>query len=188
MAEKNTEAITVSDTEKPKRGRPPVFDESYLASLKGIWPEIQSRRAIVNMAYSLRAYGVVGNDKRFRWLIDKKKGAKNIHGWWKPGILSELGRIENDDDLKMVAAHVCKLKPSTSREAVGIIRNWRLDERKPADTFQLAETICKTINQYISLHPDLTFDDVGLSLTIVRECFDEVRREGDDESPPPANP
>jgi hypothetical protein len=139
-----------------KKGRPPRFDERYVAMLKGLHPEITTERGLLNLCYRQNAVSVIRDAKspKLNWLCDFEGMKAGRDDAWRPTILIELGKIDDHDAMLAIAERVCELKPGT-REAVAMIRNYRLDEREP-DTLQLANEIIHTINDYWKRFPKLT--------------------------------
>jgi hypothetical protein len=52
----------------------------------------------------------------FAWLVDRQACQRGEKAW-KRIILSELGRIDDDDALRNVARQICALKPRTRDES-----------------------------------------------------------------------
>jgi hypothetical protein len=94
----------------------------------------------------VRALGLLCDDLAFRWLCDGKAmtagGAK-----WKPAILTELGRIDDEDDLREVARQLCELKPKT-KDAIAAVRRWRLGKKSGMDAAAaLRRAVVRPINR-----------------------------------------
>jgi hypothetical protein len=51
---------------------------------------------------------------------------------WRPGILSELGRIDEPDNFCTMAEQVCKIQLKM-KIAVALIRRWRLGRKTKMD-------------------------------------------------------
>ena len=126
MTEKTEDRISEAASEKRKRGRPPIMGEDIARHIDlTAGGNVQTHRHKLNIYYQIRALSLLGEDSHFSWLVDlpkAKAGAKNA---WKPGILSELGRIWDDEGLKIVALRICELKPKT-KDAITMIRRVRL--------------------------------------------------------------
>lgn len=93
------------------RGRPSRFDPKWLRTIRSSWPEIRSDRGIVEKAYMLRAFALVYDVPGFEWLADRTTGQV------RHGILSELGRIDDDGRLIEAALWACREKPSAEKMA-----------------------------------------------------------------------
>lgn len=99
------------------------------------------------VAYQTRAMEVLCDDPedRYAWLCDPVTQVIRV------GILTELGRIDDDDAMRAIAARICELKPRTE-DAVAIIRR-QLDVAAAGDTQELAREILLTIDAYSARHP-----------------------------------
>ena len=147
---------TISETVSEKnRGRPPVMDKEALEMVAFVAPDVKTHRGKLNIFYRQRAVFVLVYDPRFSWIVDEKKMLAGT-GEWKQGILSELGRIENKEDMKLMALEICKLKPKT-KAAVAIIRRWRTGKES---TGSIDKTIVRAINSYIERYPETPWTEV----------------------------
>ena len=158
---------------KKKRGRPKLLDDSHLALVRYA-TDAKTTRHQQNVHYSLRAIGMLSNDPRFKWLCDGKAMMKGAQHSYRPTILAELGRIENDDDLKAVALRICKLKPKV-RDAVVMIRRFRTGKVKEADSLQLANEILAIVNRYTGRYPETTAQQILTALTVARDAVIEAQ-------------
>jgi hypothetical protein len=147
---------------KIKRGRPAFLNTEYFHILAGMFPEATTRRGRENIYYRQLATNVLMKEDRFLWICDPAKMRAGTTGAWRPAILSELGRIKDCEIMKALALRICELKPKT-KEAVSIIRNFRLGERKP-DAGRLSSEIIRTINSYIERFPTVTNDEIQQSM------------------------
>ncbi len=87
-----------------------------------------------------RALAVLANNPACRWLVHKTE------------ILDELGRIESDYAMLIIAKRICELKPATA-EAVEMVRRHR-------EFDQLADEIAHVVNDYRKRNPDTTRQEV----------------------------
>ena len=142
-------ATTVHD-EKPKRGRPRLLMPEYEAELWNLYPPtgVKSTRGIQNKHYLCHAVGLVKDDPRFAWIVDAKTDRV------RSTILTELGRIEDDDDLLEMALLICESRAST-RKAVAAIRQFR-DVAKGPSCLSLTSRLITTIKAYVVEHPGTT--------------------------------
>ena len=136
-----------------RRGRPlamTVEQESVLAAC-GVFDRCFTRRSKMNVFYRQRALGVL--DKDYKWLFDAEKimGSTDSDKHWQPTILVELGRIDDEETMRAVAAQICEMKPKTT-VAVQMIRRFRVGGLPVADSLQLANAIIRTINEYLHSH------------------------------------
>jgi hypothetical protein len=118
-------------SETPRRGRPPVFSDQLIEFYTGLFPEIRTRRGIVDLAYGMQALGVLTDDphpERFHWLCDKAAMAAGEPGASRPSLLTELGRFNHDDLIIDYAEQLCALDPKpTTKQAIAMLRQCRLN-------------------------------------------------------------
>ena len=164
MTEQKNRPITEAASKK-KRGRPQAIGDATLRIIADQRPHIKTRRGRQEMVYASRAAGGLMADKRFVWLTDEKDPLK------KKSILSELGRIENEEDLKAVALQICELKPKV-KEGVAMVRRWRTGKTPKADRRSLRSHILKGVNDYLLTHPDTPSD---LLVCVLQEVAELVR-------------
>jgi hypothetical protein len=114
-----TENVSIN---QPKRGRPYLFftDANDKRECKKHYPDVRTDRTLVNRLYSDRALSVLGDGHKpeFLWLADAQTGR------YRRTVLTELGRVNEDDLLLDVAFDLCERKLKTVA-AVRLIRNWR---------------------------------------------------------------
>src|ERR1051326_8532599 len=126
----------------------------------------RTHRTVQNKHYELRAFGVLGFTgetfpEEFRWLCDpeKQKPGRAYCEGFRRSILAELGRIEDEETLRAAARRMCQLRPK-AREAMVMIRRFRLGGAKPGDALELANAVIATINDYMRRRPGLSADDI----------------------------
>ena len=114
---------------KSKRGRPSVMIPGELERFQAIWPDITTRRGILNKHYEIEAFGVIRKMQsegvtgpEFISDMGKQKS--------KSGILRELGRL-NEDTIRAYAPALCEAQKNpetrrTVREWEGYLRLMRL--------------------------------------------------------------
>jgi hypothetical protein len=157
-----------------KAGRPSLMgveQEAFLIA-SGLVTNSTPRRSKMNVFYRQRAVGILFEGD-YKWLFDEEKiMADGGDKHWKPTILTELGRIENDDDLRAVASQLCERKPAT-RDAVLMVRTFRTGGLPVGDSIQLANEVIQTINRYRHSHADVTKQDVVDALEAVSTSVDE---------------
>ncbi len=95
---------------------------------------------ITKQVHRTRATAVLDADPCCRWLANKRE------------ILDELGRIDSDYAMLVIAKRICQLKPSTA-EAVGMIRRHREFDR-------LADEVVAVVNQYCKRNPSTTRSEI----------------------------
>lgn len=102
-----------------KVGRPRKINNEYFKMLRTLYPDIKTRRGILNKYYETVALQVIGKMKDTTFIIDESKQV------FKASILSEIGRLENEEDIKIVARYICnraKKEKKTIHQWVNIIR------------------------------------------------------------------
>ena len=172
-----TEAASENKPVKRKRGRPPVYDHDRIRDhLRAAFPEVQSTRHRDNLVWRQRAIGFLKDDAEFKWICDFKAMAAGVgRKSWKPGILVELGRIQDIEEMKQLARIIVAKKPKT-KEAVAMIRQWRLGEKPEGDAHSLLSVLAKRLDSYVSTHVvterEIVFAIENL-LSIVRESQGE---------------
>lgn len=146
-----------------KRGRPPIFDPVSTELSNAIWDDgPKSRRGLQNYQYMTRALAAMGNerDTKYRWLYSPEKVRFTI--------LYELGRLQDEEDIRDFAEQICEMKPK-SKDAVAMIRNWRLGrEKTPGNIDTLTQRIIDTLDDYRETHE--------ANLDMVHDALAEVIR------------
>jgi hypothetical protein len=149
------EAISEAASEK-KRGRPRVITEKDATIIEYVSPDVKTERGRQNVYYRLRATNALLGDSAFSWLCDRE----SMHageGKWRKGLLSELGRIPNLDDLKTVAAEICKIKPK-AKEGIRLIRRLRIGRTPEPNYLDLITKIATAVDDYFHAHPSTPAD------------------------------
>jgi len=158
-------------SEKGSRGRPPRFSPELMLQCEalGLFLNIHSRRGRINVMYGLRALKAVGNgkDPAFHWLANLELMGKGKPKAWQATILQELGRIDDPDDLRTVAARICELQPRV-KDAVQMIRKWRIGRSAPFTQGQLATALVATLNDFLRAHGEMTLDEALKEVDILR--------------------
>jgi hypothetical protein len=139
---------------KTKRGRPPVLDPQQVARLRGFFPDIRTVRGLQGRANALRAMNVLDHAPAFNWLCSTKEAVSAGQGKLRFTILSELGRVE-DDDLKALARQLCQERPR-SKDAVAMIRRWRTGKAPTGGAIDLAFHLTRCADEYAARHPGTT--------------------------------
>ena len=145
-------AITENISIKPKRGRPYLFftDAADKREWKKHYPDVRTDRTLVNRLYSDRALSVLGDGRKpeYIWLADVKADR------FKHTILTELGRVDEDDEIRDLAGFICEKKMSTS-EAVSFIRDCR-GVLKPATQQGITRALYRAVNRWRAANPSGT--------------------------------
>lgn len=157
-------------SEKKKRGRPPMLDEGARAAMRALYPELKSRRGLVNARYGAHALGLVKDREDCRWLVDGDVGV------FRKTLLQELGRIRNPDDTVTVARRICELKPR-AKDGVVMIRQWRRGGAKPGSALELTLRTTAMIDDYLRAHPDTTWQQVKMALVNAMDAVEATEAE-----------
>ena len=117
--------------ENKKRGRPPVISPAWAEALKQIYPDVTTRRGILNKVYETMGLRVVkgmvdAGEKGLEYLDDPIKEKASF------GILRELGKYPADE-IPELARYICQKQKETPRT----IRYWEMILRKA----RISETV-----------------------------------------------
>ena len=114
-------------SEKPKRGRPPKFSAEYMQSLAALYPDLRSKRGLIETALGMRALGLLQKlytaDKTGNRWVEYYLDPQKRHIFHQT-ILSALGRIDDDDAL-ITTAKVIATKRFKTADAIKEVRNVR---------------------------------------------------------------
>lgn len=130
--------ISESVSEMPRRGRPQgILGLPGYRDAASLYAGKATRRTLQNAAYLCLAINALQADpdpSRFQWLVDFDRSRAGDDGTWRnPAmrrqVLSELGRLEDADAIRIGAAELCKAKPHPATLAVKIIRLVRGSQR-----------------------------------------------------------
>ncbi len=165
-------AKSADNQPKQKRGRPRGIEAEWgaqsIAAMErlGLFAGAKSRRGRDTVLYRQRAvhFVVRAKDDRLKWLLDEDKIDKEEDGW-KPSVLSELGRIDNPDEMLSVALAVCEARPSVG-DAVRMVKRYRLGGAvKQGNSAELTDAIIGTVNRYLKEH-DISWAEVNGALAV----------------------
>jgi hypothetical protein len=159
-----------------RRGRPVVMSAEEEATYQhlGLFDGKNSRRSKLDVHYRQRALGILKDDPAaYVWLFNEEAimregGSKH----WQPAILTQLGRIADEDTLLTIARQICELKPTTSK-AVAMIRRFRVGGLPAPDALQLANVIIHAVNGYLRGHAPMEKADVLSALSTASELVDK---------------
>ena len=104
-------------------GRPRKISDEHFNRLKSIYQDIKTRRGILNKRYQVIAFGVIKQMQDVKFLVDSDNHTM------KESILIELGRFENEEDIRFMARYICdnaEKKKKTVHQWVNFIRFVRL--------------------------------------------------------------
>lgn len=109
---------------------------------------VRNAKQIAQQVHRQRAMAVLKDDPPSKWLANK------------PDILDELGRIDSDYALKVIARRICQLKP-TSTHAIEMIRRHR-------EFNKLADELVSTIEKYVERQPTTTRAEILEAIDTVK--------------------
>jgi hypothetical protein len=142
------------------------------------YSHVKTERGLQNQFYEARAMGLLMNDPNFHWLCSSQEQAIRDTAKIRAGVLAELGRIKDDDDLRAVAAQICELKPKT-KMAVAMIRRARLGKKKSGDVQDLARTLARCIDAYTETHSGITLPDVVQAVENLLDTVEDIAAQGE---------
>jgi hypothetical protein len=155
----------ISENPQRKRGRPCKIPEwerrlAHEGRTAGRSPRQQN-----NDIYQTRALAQLMQDpgQRFGWLCSDESAVMRGEGRMRNTLLSELGRIDNEQTREMLALMLCETQPTT-REALRVLRRVRLQRVPLGNRWQLAEVIRRAIHTYLGEHERLPWADVRQAL------------------------
>ena len=129
------------------------------------------------MIYEARALSGMLDDPRFEWLCSDGVTIRQGKGHMRHAILAALGRIDDEQERAAMALSLCAHKPTT-RQAVALIRQYRLGTRPPGSVRQLADVIRRAVATYQAEHVPLSADEVYQGLhDVAHEILMEPRDE-----------
>lgn len=77
--------------------------------------------------------------------------------------------------MRAIASRVCQLKPK-AREAVAAIRRFRLGREPKGGALELADALNGCIDQFLKLHPSMTWDTVQDAPATARGAVETSKR------------
>lgn len=171
----------VTSETKRREGRPARFSDETMAFVATLYPEVHSRRGLVDIAYRQRAIEVLKVIPACHWLCDFEGMVQGNDSAWQPGILMELGRIDDIDAMIAIAMQVCERQPSR-KEAIHLIRRYRTAARPPLPD-QLTTEILGVINGYIRRYPQTTWPEVHDALDLAQGAVRCAQQDVEDRRP-----
>lgn len=96
-----------------RRGRPCVYDARTMQIVRAAFPEAKSARQQLEIAHYLTALNAVKGRQEFAWLLDgwTGDGIPPAGVRFRAGILARLGRLQDEDLIRVCAAEVCRHRP-----------------------------------------------------------------------------
>lgn len=158
----------ISEKYAPKRGRPRKAESLWWQLADRDKGQHASHRGKANAIYGYRALNVLGlvgfpadQDARFAWLDQERRAT----------ILDALGRIADDQDLRTMALYLCAERPTT-RQALALIRQFRLQLLPPGTAVGLTAAIHTAIETYLVEHADLPCGTIEEALGAVGQRYE----------------
>jgi hypothetical protein len=160
-------------SETKKGGRPRVIHPAMRKVIDfAVGRPSATERTRQNKHYQIHAMQTLGlkaeddTPAAYLWIWGKPHVPRPGDHKVKWTVLGELGRVEDAELMREMAARVCELKLST-RDAVAAIRRLRSDGNPPGSALDLANAVIKTINDYMNAHDGLTSEDIRAALQTV---------------------
>jgi hypothetical protein len=113
---------------------------------------------------------------RFDWLCDPEELWSGEPRAWTASILSELGRIDDDEERRIIAGQLAAWQPK-ARDAIAAIRRYRLGRSPAPSRMELTDAILKAINGDRRTHPGTP---LGLLLSALEEAGYCCQQDGQD--------
>jgi hypothetical protein len=153
------DGISEKFSAKGKRGRPRLLHPE-MREILAMGQQYSSERTILNTSYRLRAFGLLEHEPWAQaWLLN----STSREG--KPGtrrtILTELGRVTDDERLIFLARLLCEQQPTTAA-AIAFIRRCRHGDQP----LNLVQSLAGTIEAYWRAHPAVTLAELVVNSKI----------------------
>lgn len=174
-------SVSVESSESPRKpGRPRRLTATDEAFHRNLAPG-RSHRTHLEHFYSGRAVAALGPDavglpEPYRWLLGEGKVRSTI--------LAELGRIEDEELLRFVAAEVCRSRPS-AREARERIRWIRTGRQTIGSCEGLLVALRGSLNRYLAGHRNMSLAAAEEALETLLGDVREARAKKDRTGRPP---
>ena len=169
MTDKKADGISETVSEKKKRGRPKIVPEWEIK----LWEKMSAfdtARSYQNKHYLLEAMNALEYDPEFAWLLPAEAEIKAGRAKIRNAIMYELGRLQDRDVIRAVASRVCELKQK-SKDAVAMIRRFRLGRGAKPDFIDLYMHIANALDDYLIGHPSTPPE---MQARALRELADSV--------------
>lgn len=169
--------VLEDSSETPRgRGRPRLMTATDEAFHRNLAPG-RSRRTHQEhffLGRAVAALGIEGNRlaEPFAWLLGKGT------------ILSELGRIEDEELLRFVASEICRLRPKV-REARERIRWVRTGRQTNGSLDGLLDALRASLNRYLASHRNVNLSAAEEALAALLGDVREARAGKDRSGRPP---
>jgi|SRR5579884_2719887 len=167
-------AISETASENPahrKRGRQAVYSEQQM-NLARQYSHASTVRGKQNFLCMTRAIEVLDYDPEFCWLVGTHEGINAGKKVFHNSILTELGRIKDEDTLRDIARQICEIKPRC-KDALVMIRRWRTGKTRAGDAESLTKAIVQTVEDYCAARSGTTLQIILAALANAAEAFQE---------------
>lgn len=94
-------------TTEVKRGRPNSLSDSFVSKVQELWPEIKTRRGMLNKSYELRAWGIVRRMQKEKHIEELEFLRDDAKQYINTGVCRELGKFETDEEIEEFIPAVC---------------------------------------------------------------------------------
>lgn len=172
-----SEAISEKFSEKPKRGRPRVLDDEYVAIMRRLGGMASTvRRSNINEYFRMHAIGALWNHNPDGMDAGRAEFAYLIHPVtekMKATIMTELGRLEDPDVIRENARYICAQRMRV-REAVVRLRRLRA-KPKAGSAWALCEELLAVVNDYRLRYPEFTIDQTLDAIETLRTLVEDHR-------------
>jgi hypothetical protein len=138
-----------------------------------------SRHAHTNAWYKYAALRQFITDARFGWLCSDTTSngdPADKRGHMRHTILTELGRMQDTAVREKLALHLCATQPTT-REAVALIRAYRLGRHPQGTALQLSTILVHALQAYLFAHPAMEWKEVRQALAGLEQVVERASAE-----------
>jgi hypothetical protein len=175
------------ESETSRHDRPPLAPQSLKHVVSSI-ERTRSRHTMLGQYYMQRALHLLfeRSDTGADWVPREPEFgyflAPDLRRFWVT-MLTELGRIADDETLRSVARRVSRERPPTQK-AVALIRRLRADEPGPRAR-QLEERLLAAIDEHRGRYPATPATDILAALSTAADVVRRARpsRADDDAAP-----
>jgi hypothetical protein len=145
-----------------------------LGVVRATFPELKSERARQNRARAMDALHALQSSPP-SWFCPDRDAVIAGKAGLAFTVLEALGRLEDHDEIRTVAAALVQAGPMTAAEAVRRIRRARRVTRTtPGDMEGAVAVVLRAVNGYLAAHPD-AWDEVTSALEAVRASVESDR-------------
>ena len=178
MTDVKADGISETVSEKKKRGRPKIVPDWETDLVKNMH-DGDTVRSDQNNYYLLEAMNALDFDPEFAWLLPAHAEIKAGRATIRKTIMYELGRLQDAEVIRAVASRVCELKQK-SKDAVAMIRRFRLGRGAKPDFIDLYMHIVNALDDYLIGHPSTPPEMQARALRELADSIEEheLQKEG----------